>query len=1058
MLRVIVSFLFLLLSLSCFTQNNPLYDESKVEIAPIKQNTDESEFGPYVIGNSIYYASSQERKVGVINMEAGTEHQMLDLYVATIIDSIRIGKITPLPDHINTPLNQGGCFFDKTTSKLYYSTNIPCENYPKKLKLAIYSSVLQNDKFLEPNAELILPDTFMAAHPYVYGNKLYFASNMPGGKGKTDIYSAEKMPGSRDTQKKWGNFRNCDFINTEENEFFPFVINENEIYFSSNKPGGLGKLDLYKYTNEGNSSIIQNAGAPVNSEFDDFAIYIDSLQEKGYFSSNREENQDDIYFFKQTWPTFNNCKESIPEDYCYNLSEESTLDKAGVNGFYYEWLFGDGTKQKGLSVRHCFPGPGNYLINLNIIDSLTKSVFMSQATFDLKVDSIVQLKINSLDTVPAHKTFAINAKGTYLPDNKIEGYYFEINSKKIRASEIKHSFSKSGTYSVLLGVVTLNTKTKKKELLCTTKNIVCVNQDTWAKVEERKFNEELTKFAYKAFKLYPDTLNVITDEDIAMFTKMGLNGKKLASEVKSMLAAKTNKKEIREETIPTGQNKYTFTPMRMDTVMRLKEQGDITFKVHFGTSKTRKDTSYLSSKGLYGVKETLIDAEYHYTYGNEKKINEIEKYYQRSLKAGIKNPVVIGYRNDKIIFDQSANIHPATFEETVLNKIKDSIYATAPTNYIENKTNETAITNAPDTKEPEVKTATEPTKTENTSITSSENNTSSKEITSEKNNTSDANTTRPAKEAKTEKTKTNSEGNTESLITTTTKAKKSKEPIIDPNEDLNVTNEKEFNTLTNVQKKMEYYLEKYGDINVKDLEFRVQVGAFRKRKSYRFPKLAGLGTITNEEHPDGITRMTIGGSFNKLSEAFNFTKKVVNAGQEDAFVSVYYKGKRVYIENLERRGVFSGTDNGYVPEETISNTEEKTNHNLTNDNYIPENTGVFEARTNIQKKIVMYAQKYGHISADGLEFKVQIAVFRHRKNYNFPRLKNLGSVHVEDMDGGTVRITIGESFKTLGEAFELNKKVVIAGQTDAFVSVFYKGKRIYIENLEHKGIFVVNKQ
>jgi len=77
-------------------------------------------------------------------------------------------------------------------------------------------------------------------------------------------------------------------------EYFPFVVNENEIYFSSNRQGGLGKLDLYKYTNDGASGLIQNAGAPMNSEYDDFAIYIDSLQEKGYFSTNREDNQDDI--------------------------------------------------------------------------------------------------------------------------------------------------------------------------------------------------------------------------------------------------------------------------------------------------------------------------------------------------------------------------------------------------------------------------------------------------------------------------------------------------------------------------------------------------------------------------------------------------------------------------------------------------------------------------------------------------------------------------------------------------------------------------------------------
>lgn len=1049
-------FLFCLLFVTVanyFAQTEALFDKTKLEIARIKQNTEESEFGPYVVGNTIYYTSSQERKVGVLSMDASTMHQMLDLYSGKLIDSVNITKIKALPNSINTPLNQGGCFFDKTTSKLYYSTNIPCEGYSKKLKLAIYSAILQNDVFLSPIPEIVLADTFMAAHPYVYNNRLYFSSNLPGGKGKTDIYYAEKLTESWDNQKKWGNYKNCEFLNSEENEYFPFVINENEIYFSSNRNGGMGKLDIYKYTNDGASGIIQNAGEPMNSEYDDFAIYLDSIQEKGYFCTNRKDNQDDIYFFRQTWPTFTNCKEAAPEDYCYNLSEESTLDKAGVGGFYYEWLFGDGTKQKGLNVRHCFPGPGNYLINLNIIDSLTKSVFMSQATFDLKVDSIVQLKINCLDTVLVDKPFSVNTDWTYLPDNRIEGYFFEVDKKRFRDKEIKHTFSKTGTYLVKLGVITFNTKTKKKELLCTTKNIVCVNQEMWAGVEERQFNEEITKFAYRAFKADSNAVNLITDEDVEMFTKMGLNGKKLGAEIKTMLSTKSNKKQIVEETLAPGQSKFTYTsPVRMDTVMRLKEQDDVTFKVHFGTSKTRKDTSYLNSKGLIGVKENLIGDEYHYTYGNEKKINEIEKYYQRSLKAGVKNPVVIGYKNDKIIFDQSANIHPATFEETILNKIKDSIYASSPTNYIENKSNDPAVNTIPDNTSSKVDKS-------KGSSTSHNTEGSNKEVIS-----SVVATNIESKPKHSEKVKNKSdytETTTEPITSTKTSTKKQKnipdkEPLIDPNENLNISNEREFNSVTNVQKKMEYYLEKYGDISVKDLEFRVQVGAFRKRKSYRFPKLAGLGDIVSEEHPDGITRMTIGGSFQKLSEAFNFTKKVVNAGQEDAFVSVYYKGKRVYFENLERRGVFTGNINETLSEKNTDRANEKTT-NSDNEESSTNKNPEFIARTNIQKKIVMYTEKYGNISADGLEFKVQIAVFKYRKNYDFPQLNNLGAINVETLSEGLVRITIGGSFKTLGEAFEHNKKVVLAGQTDAFVSVFYKGKRIYIENLEQKGIFVVNK-
>ncbi|MBS1637941.1 MAG: PD40 domain-containing protein [Bacteroidetes bacterium] len=106
-----------------------------------------------------------------------------------------------------------------------------------------------------------------------------------------------------------------------------------------------------------------------------------------------------------------------------------------------------------------------------------------------------------------------------------------------------------------------------------------------------------------------------------------------------------------------------------------------------------------------------------------------------------------------------------------------------------------------------------------------------------------------------------------------------------------------------------------------------------------------------------------------------------------------------------------------------------------------------------QQKIMDYAKKYGTISAEGLIFKVQIAAYKYPKNYTYAHLKGLGNVENLLLDDGITRITIGGSFNTLGEAFEHNKKVVWAGQKDAFVTALYKGKRVYLEQLEEMGIF-----
>lgn len=115
------------------------------------------------------------------------------------------------------------------------------------------------------------------------------------------------------------------------------------------------------------------------------------------------------------------------------------------------------------------------------------------------------------------------------------------------------------------------------------------------------------------------------------------------------------------------------------------------------------------------------------------------------------------------------------------------------------------------------------------------------------------------------------------------------------------------------------------------------------------------------------------------------------------------------------------------------------------DDFVPKNA--------MQAKIMKYVALYGDVSAEGLEFKVQIAAYKFPKNYKYDHLKGLGKVEQLLLGDGVTRITIGGAFKTLGKAWEHNKKVVRAGQTDAFVTAIYKGKRVFLEELEEMGIF-----
>jgi hypothetical protein len=123
-----------------------------------------------------------------------------------------------------------------------------------------------------------------------------------------------------------------------------------------------------------------------------------------------------------------------------------------------------------------------------------------------------------------------------------------------------------------------------------------------------------------------------------------------------------------------------------------------------------------------------------------------------------------------------------------------------------------------------------------------------------------------------------------------------------------------------------------------------------------------------------------------------------------------------------------------------------------NTNTTPAATETFVPNTKEQAKTMAFLEKYGDATAPGLEFRVQIAAYKYPKNYSAKHLKGLGKIDNVLLDDGITRITIGGAFNTLRKAFEHDKKVVNAGQRDAFVTAIYKGKRIYLEQLTSMGI------
>lgn len=110
-----------------------------------------------------------------------------------------------------------------------------------------------------------------------------------------------------------------------------------------------------------------------------------------------------------------------------------------------------------------------------------------------------------------------------------------------------------------------------------------------------------------------------------------------------------------------------------------------------------------------------------------------------------------------------------------------------------------------------------------------------------------------------------------------------------------------------MQEKIKRYVEMYGDVSAAGLEFKVQIGAYRNARKSPYYNMKGIGKIEELLLPDGIVRLTAGGTYPTLRKAWQHNKKVVEKGVTDAFVTVLYNGKRMLLEELEEMGLFKKT-------------------------------------------------------------------------------------------------------------------------------------------------------
>ncbi len=298
------------------------------------------------------------------------------------------------------------------------------------------------------------------------GQQLFFCSTDARGYGGFDIYVSYAKNG------QFTNYENLGpVINTPENDLFPFLHKSGRLYFASRGHGGKGGLDIFY------SDFIDGAWQepialpePFNSQYDDFGLIFNDSFDTAFFTSTRG-NSMDVFIAYSTLPVFETCNQQEENDYCYTFYEKRQLE-IDTTMFDYEWDFGDGTRERGLEARHCYEKTGNYTVQLNIIDLVTKEVYFNEATYIMNVEDIIQPYITAVDTAYVGEEVKFSALKSNL-NFEIAGYYWNFeDAARAENAEVVHIFNKPGVYSVKLGVTsTVKNEKTTPEKACVSKNI-----------------------------------------------------------------------------------------------------------------------------------------------------------------------------------------------------------------------------------------------------------------------------------------------------------------------------------------------------------------------------------------------------------------------------------------------------------------------------------------------------------------------------------------------------------------------------------------------------------
>jgi outer membrane protein OmpA-like peptidoglycan-associated protein len=465
----------------------------EIVLEPATFNSEYSDFSPVSFGEGVVFCSNRRGKI-LANDVDSLQRFYTDMFFTRKIN----GEYTEpklFSKDLTGWLNEGPATFSDDLNKIIYTANVAPDDDKtknkkkiKEYKLGLFESEWNGSKWSEPVPFIYNDKKANVAHPAMSSGDslLFFISTQKGGFGGADLYMCKKEGDS------WGLPVNMGpEINTPGNELFPFFDESQRLFFSTDGRSMENGMDIYmcQLTDEAWTQPIR-LGEPVNSPHDDFGYVHDRSGQHGFVCSDRGESEgDEIFEFYLEFPEFADCDENHKTIYCYRIEEEK-ITGLDSNQVIYEWDLGDGNKQIGTTIRHCYADTGHYYVQLNIIEQETNRLFYKLAEGMIHVVKHDQPYIAAHKYIREDRPAVFSAADSEILSFEAEEFYWDMgDGNHLIGTQVSHTYEEPGVYRVGLGAVSPINEKGLRDKRCAFLDITVHDGIKWADEPKIDFEE-----------------------------------------------------------------------------------------------------------------------------------------------------------------------------------------------------------------------------------------------------------------------------------------------------------------------------------------------------------------------------------------------------------------------------------------------------------------------------------------------------------------------------------------------------------------------------------------